>query len=225
MEELHQEADHFLEEYWKLFKDFIKKLYDEFPVVQSFIDLEMMVNNLNHLKSQKQYIEIEKYIEQYVVQVGWIMIKYYQPYYFNIYYSQLKRWRHVPSFKNDLTEKERLKYLKHLNDNSFILYLTLLNNVSDSINEPIYKTLFTQLHVPNYEDEQDMKKCHQYNISKITEIIPKIVEDGKAGTLTVLSNHLDLSENMMNLYGIKIRPNMDGRKILNLIKRTDNIKK
>jgi hypothetical protein len=215
------EPDHYLEEYWKQFKQLIKKFQTEFKVINnSDIDLQNMVENLNYLKSESRYIEIEMSIEKYVAMIGWVMIKNYHSYNFGLYKTQLKNWKKIPSVipDNDVRQNSDDKtYFKHLNDPSFELYLNLVSNLvetTDEFNEH-YITLFNKLHIPDY-DGNDMS-CISYNMNLALEFVPLLVQNKKIGSLTTISNSINLVEKIQELYGVTVFPKMDGRKIINLI--------
>lgn len=214
------EPDHYLEEYWKQFKQLIKKFQTEFQVINSYVDLQDMVDNLNYLKTESRYIEIEMCIEKYIAKVGWAMIKNYHGYNFGLYITQLKNWKKIPSMMPDSDSRQNndsKTYFKHLNDPSFELHLNLASSLGESADEftEQYMSMFTKLHMPDY-DGNDLS-CVAYNMNLALELVPLLVQNKKAGSLTTISKHVNLSEKMKELYGITVYPNMDGRKILNLI--------
>jgi hypothetical protein len=217
------EPDHFLEEYWKNFKIFLKKILHEFKIVSNYIELDSMVNHLNQLKSEGKYIEIETSIEKYVLTIGWVMIKYYNNYFFHIFMSRLKEWKKVPAMHIEMPKKKKKdqsKYLKFVNDLSFDIYIGLINNLtnhSPDLEHPIYKKLFEEVHIPNYNDKDDIIKCCQLNTERIKTIIPTLIDDNKAGSLTILSNYLNLHDIIKELYNIKIMPKTNGKKIIDKI--------
>jgi hypothetical protein len=215
------EPDHFLEEYWKNFKSFINKLSDELKIVSNYIKLDVMVNHLNKLKSEGKYIEIEKSIEKYLLTVGWLMIKNYNNYFFHIYMSRLKEWKKVPIMQIEATKKKNSsKYLKFTNDLSFDIYIGLINtltNHSHDLENPIYKNIFSEVHIPNCNDVDDIAKCCQFNIEQIKKIIPILVDDNKAGSLTILSNYINLHDIIKELYNVHIMPKTNGKKIIDKI--------
>jgi len=167
-----EEPDHVLEEYWKSFKDFIKHIQRLVPhSVADDIDLDNWVINLNILKTNREYVNIEKYIEQYMIIIGWIIMKYYDHYYFGLYITQLKRWRKIPSICLDEKRQNAYsdEYFKHFNDNSFMLYVRLLTSLSkthSALDNDIYIKLFSQLHIPDYSDPHDTEII-KYNINII----------------------------------------------------------
>lgn len=208
-----KEPDHYLEEFWKYFKDFLKKLSREFQVIKNYININTMSANLNYLKSESKYIEIEKTIEKYIINIGWVMIKNYDSYYFGLYNNYLKIWRKVPSIITDKIESD--KYFKHINDVIFELYMSLVINLNNSntIN-PKYTLLFNQLHMPDYGDNDDIIASNKYNHKKIIEILPLIIEEKKANAITIITRHIDISKPMMELYNVNVPHRMDGRKVL-----------
>jgi len=216
------EPDHFLEEYWKNFKSFIMKLLQEFKPVSKYIDLNVMVSHLNKLKSDGKYIEIETCIEKYILMVGWIMIKYYDSYYFHIFMSRLKEWKKVPAMRPDMNKdkKNKSKYLKFIDDESFDVYIGVINNLADQppyLEHPIYKKILNNVYIPDYDNKESVMDCYKINIKRIKTIIPILVENNKAGSLTILSAHLNLSDIIMELYDVKIMPGTSGKKIIDKI--------
>lgn len=210
-----KDQDHYLEEFWKDFKNLLRKLEREFPVIKNYVNINEMSGNLNYLKTESRFVEIENAIEKYMIDIGWTMIKNYENYYFNLYNTQLKKWRKIPSI---LTNKLIEHNFKHFNDNIFNLYLSLVSNINISDN-PKYKLLFSQIHIPDYDDENDVMKSDEYNKKRVEEILPILIEEKKGGTISIITRYLDISRKMMELYGVNIPPRMDGRKVLNVIEK------
>lgn len=212
-----EEPDHYLEAYWKNYKSLIKKLFREFPVIKTYIDLDAMSVYLNYLKTETRYIEIEKTIEKNLMKTGWVMIKHYQSYYFGLYHTQLKKWKKIPSIIPDIPQLNN-NYFKHINDTSFSLYISLVMSIGNNIStNTSYVILFSQLHIPDCDDEDDINQTQRYNIDRAKEIVKVLIEEGRSGTLTILSNYIDMSESIMNLYGIKVHKKINGRKLINMI--------
>lgn len=214
------EPDHYLEEYWKEFKQFIRKLKTEYKIINNYINLQDMCDNLNDLKGELKYVEIEIYIERYIAIIGWVLIKNYNSYYFNLLKTQISRWKRIPSMILEQNKYVSKSNFKHLVDISFDMYLNLILGLSSSDEYYMkkYMILLSKLNIPDYNDNDD-KQCIQHNLNIGLEFIPLVIEDNKVGALTTLSTYLDIRDKMMELYGIKVQYKMDGRKILNLIKK------
>jgi hypothetical protein len=214
------EPDHFLEEYWKNFKSFIIKLLREYKIISNYIKLNEMVNHLNQLKNEGKYIEIETCIEKYVLTIGWLLIKNYNNYLFHIFISRLKEWKNVPSIRTEdikHKQKDKSNYLKFVNDLSFDIYIGIVNNLksnSQYLKRHNYKEFLNGVHIPDYNDKSDIIKCCQLNIQRIKTIIPTLISDNKVGSLTILSDYLNLPDIILELYDVKIMPKTNGKKII-----------
>ena len=220
------EPDHYLEEYWKQFKNFIKKLTTDYKIINNYIDLQDMCNVLNSLKTESRYIEIERHIEKYIAKVSWVLIKNFDAYHFNLIKTQLSRWKKVPSLFLEMNKYNIKGNFKHLVDPSFDMYISIVPGLinSDECYLQNYLTLFSKLNIPDYNGDVDDAKCIQHNMDMVLEILPFIVEDKKVGPLTTISANINITKKMEELYGLPIPYKMDGRKILNLLESKTNEK-
>jgi hypothetical protein len=219
------EPDHFLEEFWNLFKSLAHTILYKNPIASTAgFDLDTWVVNLNIMKTNQEYVNIEKNIEKYIALTGWIAIKSYNHYQFSLYVTHIKRWQDVPSicFDDDIKRhnKQCGKYFSHLEDKSFSLYIQLLLNLTKnehSFDNTFYSKLFDQLHIPDYDDKEDVISSCKYNMNHAFQILPTIIADKKGGAIDIMNNYFDLNQYFEDNYGINIRHKMQARKILMLL--------
>lgn len=218
---MNKEKDHQLEAHWKDYKEFLRKLEREFQVIKNYIDVDKMSENLNCLKYDSRFVDIERTIEKYMIHTGWGMIKNYEGYYFNLYHTQLKQWKKIPSIVTDKLVTDT--YFKHFDDNIFNLYMNLATTLNGQ-KDMKYKLLFGELHIPDYDDPNNVVECNQYNKKRIYDILPDLIEKRNQSAMTVITRYLDISEKIFELYDIEIPKKMDGRKVLILIDKLENKK-
>ena len=80
-----------------------------------------------------------------------------------------------------------------------------------------YSKLFDQLHIPDYDDKEDVISSCKYNMNHAFQILPTIIADKKGGAIDIINNYFDLNQYFEDNYGINIRHKMQARKILMLL--------
>lgn len=215
-----EEPDHFLESYWSDFKNFIKLIQKNLPVtISDNIKLTEWVKVLNIMKTNREYVNIEKQIEKYLAIIGWCLLKCESRYHFNIYLTNLKRWNKLPFICIDERRKDtpHETHFKHLNDNSIELYIDIFNSLTKKtkLSNPIYIKLFTYLQIPDYNNKDSVETTVNYNIKNIYEIIPELISEKRYSCLDCINKYVNMKKYLKDNYNLEIKSqHMSSRKYL-----------
>ena len=82
------EPDKEIEEFWRTFKNSIK----QFLTKEQKFEIDQLSNKLNKFKKEKQYYQIESYIEKHLEIVGYICMEQNNYYRANHLHTNIKRW-------------------------------------------------------------------------------------------------------------------------------------
>jgi hypothetical protein len=179
------DPDYFIEEYWYGFKQSMINFYNHIKYTTEHID--NWSRELNRLKKEKKYLEIELMIREYMSQYSFDLIqKSYSLYHDRILITNIKRWNRISSRFNFTDDTGESKYSKILL--IFMIYLELkkinyINNFFDDIHNMIkynryddliiyamennkHKILELLKSIPTYDFLQDIKRLYPTLIIK-----------------------------------------------------------
>ena len=194
------DPDFYIEEFWCSFKISLFNFYSN--IKKSCSHIEVWSKNLNNLKSQKKYNDIENTIREYMSKYAFDLIKFNDSIYINdIFITNIKRWNKLSSkfnFKNSI-------------DYSKILTIFLIYN-------EIKKHGDKYNHVIN---QYIIESILKYNL--FDHIIKFAVNNSKTKILELLKKveNYDLIYNIKRLYPkTEFSPNIKMNKLCILLKKS-----
>jgi hypothetical protein len=175
------DPDYYIEEFWCGFKNAMLNFYSSIIKIKTNNDIKIWSMNLNKLKKEKKYTEIECSIRDYIALYSLDLIKYSDSYYHDeILITNIKRWDKISNRFNFIKSNSHGKILC-----LFKIYLFLKKDKyhSELLNklEPIEQIIQTE----NYDEFIKWGLINEK--TKILNLLSKI-------------NNYNLEENIKRLF-------------------------
>jgi hypothetical protein len=211
-----------LETFWLLYKSVLQKITDQLKPIQTVINIKQWSDTLNEFCADKKYEDIEKQIEVYIIQSGWVFIKYGESYIFKLFVTHLKRWRSIATLCATLNNdgKHKREYFKHINDKLFDIYVDILTNINSNpslFKNKKYAEFKSSIPIPNYDDVDSLESTYLDLKKLLYDILPFFINDKRERCIDIIFESIDMVDYVMKNYSIKLTGKTSARKLLQLI--------
>jgi hypothetical protein len=183
--------DYHIENFWLFFKKSMYNYYGE----DNLRPINLWCEQLNNLQKEENYNEIENKIRNYISLYAIDLIRNLDRYHMGILIANIKRWNAISNNYN--FEKTDSKYHN-------IIFLLI------DIYQSLLKTNLDYTHI--------FKQVELFIIYQdFTLLIEFAVKYEKPSILNKLLAYCDITKVISEMYHIKLKKNLSGRKILKLI--------
>lgn len=167
------DPDFQFEDFWYTFKQSMINFY--YFIKKDSSNVELWSNNLNQLKTNKKYCDIEKNIRDYMGIYALDLIKYKESlYYDNLLITNIKRWNKISTAHNFCNSIPHSKILcvfliisEIKNDKTLSNYLYCVNSIEKIIQMNDFD-LFLKIGIENFKTKilDELRKIPDYNFNK-----------------------------------------------------------
>jgi hypothetical protein len=203
-----------LEIFWLGFKTSIINFINQINHISyirresTILSLNIISNKLNILQAKYDYRNIEKLIQKYIIHYGYLICKYANYYYINIFDTNVKRWNKIS--KNYKIEINKFCVIDKLNKKN-LFYI-------------IYKILFS---IQNYNIKNKSQLSFNFDEMQINNnIIFDLFNFGYDNNLpqiiSLISLNINIKKYIHDRFHAMINFPISGEKLLSLLKKIEN---